>query len=244
MRKVIWIAVLGCIAIGAVALSLSHRSGGLSDHGSVAQELFEYGMRRGAQDARKGSNFLPQMEADPPMALVAIGMTGDQVDLPDATRIRASLKAAPGEWQMVFAKTFTAGYALGQQEASIETKPTDVDTDMKGLRSLRTALMMYLAEHGEVLPPTKDYAKVRSSLKPYISAEESAQATNDHPVYSWNGNLSGKRLTAISNPESIVTFYEASPASDGSRGTAFLDGSVRRLSKSEWDRVSPILQAK
>ena len=55
--------------------------------------------------------------------------------------------------------------------------------------------------------------------------------------YLPNAILSDHKIAHIQYPSGMVTFYEASPAADNTRGAVFLDGHTRRIPESEWPAV-------
>lgn len=108
-------------------------------------------------------------------------------------------------------------------------------TSLSNLKQLGLALVMYASDYDEVLPPMQDAETVKAALEPYVSNEQLFVHPTTGEPYQPNPILSYHKLAHISNPAEFVTFYEASPWEDGSRGVAFLDGHAKRVDEEEWE---------
>jgi hypothetical protein len=119
-----------------------------------------------------------------------------------------------------------------------DTKTKAVETSsLSNLKQVAIALIMYVSDWDDVLPPMADPAKVKKVLYPYIKNEAVFVQPDTKEPYRSNPILSKKKLAHIGSPNSMVVFYEASPSADGTRGVAFLDGHAKRIPESQWAEV-------
>ena len=107
-------------------------------------------------------------------------------------------------------------------------------TSLSNLKQLGVALIQYTQDYDEVLPTVKSDAEVKKALLPYCKSEALFEHPGTHEPYHYNLILSEHKLAHIEAPAQMVAFYEASPAHDGLRGVAFLDGHCKRLTPDEW----------
>jgi hypothetical protein len=102
---------------------------------------------------------------------------------------------------------------------------------------LNQALTTYASTNSGMLPKTIDAATVESELNGYIVDT----AYFYHPVtqeaYQPNTSLSNKKLADITNSEEIVSFYEKTPAADGTIGIVYLNGVTTRVKAEEWTKI-------
>ena len=77
----------------------------------------------------------------------------------------------------------------------------------------------------------------------YVSNKSIFAHPESKEPYQPNPVLSGKRLLDISKPEQTVVFYEASAATDGTRGVLYLDGHVERVAEVVWPRLKQASRA-
>ena len=110
-------------------------------------------------------------------------------------------------------------------------------SSLSNLKQLGLGMMMYAQDYDEVLPPMKDAATMKKSLMPYVKSEQIFISPITKDAYRPNPILSGKKLAHIANPAAMVSIYEASPAPDGTRGVAFVDGHAKRIKEAEWPRL-------
>jgi hypothetical protein len=110
-------------------------------------------------------------------------------------------------------------------------------TSLGNLRQLGTALLMYVQDYDEVLPPMKDAATVKKVLQPYVKNESVFVNPDSKEPYQPNPILSKKKLAHMTAPADMVAFFEANPAADGTRGVVFLDGHAKRIQEAEWPRL-------
>ena len=105
---------------------------------------------------------------------------------------------------------------------------------LSNLRQMALALLMHVQDHNEVLPSLKDPAAIKRTLGRYIRNDKIFINPITNKPYMANAVLSGRKLSHIADPSSMVVFYEDSPAPDGTRGVAFLTPHTRRVRESEW----------
>lgn len=77
-------------------------------------------------------------------------------------------------------------------------------------------------------------AALKKALTDYLKSETAYVHPESKEPYQPNPNLSDKKWEDISNRAESVALYEASLASDATRGVLFLDGHVERMIESKW----------
>jgi hypothetical protein len=110
------------------------------------------------------------------------------------------------------------------------------DASLVNLRKLGTALLTYERER-KVLPLLTDVRTAQEELVLYVSSKDVFVQPDTKKPYQPNPSLSGKKLADIAKPEKTVVFYEATAASDGTRGALFLDGHADRVPERNWKRA-------
>ena len=128
-----------------------------------------------------------------------------------------------------------------------------VDSDLK---QIGLAVLQYVQDYDEKLPsmisaqsmaPIRESVnrrwddprstKVQEVLQPYIKSAEVFAHPTTHEIYRPNINVSRRQLEMLEPQSRVVTFYEASPASDGTRAVLYLDGHVRRERETDWAAI-------
>lgn len=107
----------------------------------------------------------------------------------------------------------------------------------KNLHLIGLALIAYAQDHNGTLPPAQTPGIARKVLTFYAGSDKIWARADNGQAYLPNPKMSGRKTGHISNPDEWVAFYEANPASDGTRGVVFLDGSVARITLADWPRV-------
>ncbi|NJK40122.1 MAG: hypothetical protein HC835_22065 [Oscillatoriales cyanobacterium RM2_1_1] len=102
------------------------------------------------------------------------------------------------------------------------------------------ALLLYTEENDDTLPPMTTPAAAQEALFEWVGDREVFVYSQTAAPYQPNSSLSGKKLSAIANPEEVVAFYEAQPRADGSRMVVYLDGAVGQVADSEWSGVKQV----
>ena len=118
------------------------------------------------------------------------------------------------------------GVAIARQ-----TLPTNETACLSNLKQASTALLMYVQDYDERLPPMQSMAGVHKRLQPYVKNMTVFTCPATTKPYRTNPVLSGKALAAIAEPAKAVTFYDAAPHADGLNTVAYLDGHVDREAK-------------
>jgi prepilin-type processing-associated H-X9-DG protein len=115
------------------------------------------------------------------------------------------------------------------------TLPAGTDqVSNSNLKQIGLALLMYSQDFDEKLPPMRSAAGVKKAISPYIrNAAVFIQPGTKQP-YRPNTFLSHRSVATFKTPASMMAFFEASPASDGTRGVLFLDGHVKRFPEAAW----------
>lgn len=119
-------------------------------------------------------------------------------------------------------------------EAQAEAAQAAEATSVSNLKQLGLAVTMYEQDYDEKMPPMKSAAVTKQALLPYIKSDDVFQRPQTHEPYLPNTSLSGRSLASFQNPVTMVIYYEATPAPDGTRDVVFLDGHVKRIPESEW----------
>lgn len=128
-----------------------------------------------------------------------------------------------------------------------------VDSDLK---QIGLALLMYTQDYDEKLPPmrssqsmadikktyweTSKQGTVQQVLTPYMKSQELFAHPTTREIYRPNLSLSGRSLAGLDGVDTanyVVTFYEASPAPDGTRAVLYLDGHVKREREIDWAAI-------
>lgn len=118
-----------------------------------------------------------------------------------------------------------------------QSEKAEAGDAMRHMRQLATAMMMYAQDYDEVLPPMRDSGKLKEVLLPYVKTEEVFRSPATGQPFRSNPRLSGRKLSSLGNPASVVMLYSAAPEPDGTRLIARADGSVRAISAEEWPKV-------
>jgi hypothetical protein len=128
-----------------------------------------------------------------------------------------------------------AGPIEAIEESSEKAKAA---SSLSNLQQLGLALLMYCSDYDEVLPKAMGKPDaMQKALYPYTKNNELFKNPMTGTLYLSNAILAKKKVDHIKYPSQMVTFYESEPASDGTRGVAFLDGHAKRLTASEWASV-------
>lgn len=144
------------------------------------------------------------------------------------------------------------------------------ERSVSNLKQVALGLVQYTQDWDDQLPPMRSaqsmaqikadsqlpyeaggLATVQRVLFPYIKSVEIFVHPTTREIYRPNLNLSGRPLGFLEAGEKIVTFYEASPAADGTRAVLYLDGHVKRERETDWaairaasDAIAPPLNFK
>jgi prepilin-type processing-associated H-X9-DG protein len=130
---------------------------------------------------------------------------------------------------------FAASQAALQRRRAGRVEETD-DPSLSSLRNIALAVQMFLADYDDKLPAMDTPEAFRAALEEYVSSDDVFKdEAGDY--YGLNASLNGKSLTEIADPAQIVLAYQTTAQEDGTRGVAFLDGHVRRVSGEEWEKL-------
>ena len=120
--------------------------------------------------------------------------------------------------------------------AGLRADAENADSD-SNLKQIGLAVMQYVQDYDETLPPMTDAATVKKAIFPYIKSDDVFINPASHQPYLPNTSLSHRKLASINAPADMVLYYEATPAPDNTRRVLFLDGHVKRFAESEWPRL-------
>lgn len=121
-----------------------------------------------------------------------------------------------------------------QEEAQQQAEAANNRLSLSNLKQIGLAMIQYVQDYDEKLPPMKSAAVAKKALYPFVKDDAVFQQPQTHEPYQPNTSLSGRSLASFERPAEMVIYYEAGPAPDGTRGVVFLDGHARRIRESEW----------
>jgi prepilin-type processing-associated H-X9-DG protein len=108
---------------------------------------------------------------------------------------------------------------------------------LMNLKNMTLAAMEYYQEKNNIYPDMRNSGTVQKALLPF----RQKNATFFDPItklpYLPNPFLSHKSANSVHDPNMMILFYEARPASDGTRGVAFADGHAAAVLEREWPRL-------
>ena len=137
------------------------------------------------------------------------------------------------------------------------------------LKQIGFAMSQYIQDYDEKAPPMRSsqsmadirkyanrgwdnpkLATAQQVLGPYVKSYEVFAHPTTREIYRPNLNVSGRSLADLYVSASrVITFYEASPAPDGTRAVLYLDGHAKRERETDWaairatsDKIAPPLQ--
>ena len=124
------------------------------------------------------------------------------------------------------------------------------------LKRIGLNLLQYLQDWDEKFPPMnsaqsvaeiekakgvnwkiEDAENVQQTLFPYVKNAKIFAHPFTGELYRPNFALSGRSTFDFKERAPIVAFYEASPASDGTRAVLYFDGRVTRERETDWPRI-------
>ncbi len=115
--------------------------------------------------------------------------------------------------------------------------PDPKEATVSDLKQIGLAVMQYMQDYDEKLPPMKTPAVAKKALFPYVKSDSVFEQPQTHTLFQPNTSLSGRSLASFDNLTSMVVYYEAAPEADGLRAVLFLDGHVKRLSDADWQQA-------
>jgi prepilin-type processing-associated H-X9-DG protein len=137
-----------------------------------------------------------------------------------------------------------AAMALGRLKPDDQTRWEIMDDPasrcMRNLHQLVYGLLLCSEDfHGVLFPPQLgNPAAFQETLQPWVGPASVFINPITNRPYRANVALSGKALAGFPDRSAVVAFYEDSPGLDGTRGVAFLDGHVERVSESQWEALT------
>lgn len=123
----------------------------------------------------------------------------------------------------------TAGAVLFPVFAKAREKARTT-ASMNNLRQLAITLLIYEQDNGR-LPALKTAADIKKQLQ---APDGLLISPRTNQPYEPNPSIAGKASGAF-DAATMITFYEKTPGSDGTRCAAFLDGHVELIAATEWE---------
>jgi hypothetical protein len=122
------------------------------------------------------------------------------------------------------------------QEACEQANMAMVESQVSSnLQSLSSALQSYAEQNQDQLPDMSSLEAVESALQEFVYDSSVFSHPGTFEPFLVNASLSAKKLSELD--AEIVSFYEASPAADGTIGVVYINGLYQRLSPEEWEAV-------
>ncbi len=106
------------------------------------------------------------------------------------------------------------------------------------LRRLFSAVQRYRADHNDMLPPLEDLAQAQAALSSYLSGSDSWRDPVSGRFFLPNARLSGRRMVHLKPFASSLILFYSEPDTKGQRSVMRLDGIVRRVSPTEWVKLT------
>jgi hypothetical protein len=103
------------------------------------------------------------------------------------------------------------------------------------LQSLSSALHSYAEQNQDQLPDMSSLEAVESALQEFVYDSSVFYHPGTFEPFLVNASLSAKKLSELDTE--IVSFYEATPAADGTIGVVYINGLYQRVSPEEWEAV-------
>ena len=233
--------------VGSETFLISYRGGFdfLGLDGQTQFELREMGETSETSDGY--ARVLPSQRFQ--LCLLNVRNVGDLGDIrafdakTDLLDVAAVTGKAPPTEQTIIERSQLSGDAVNQRVTS-------------DLKQIGLAMAQYLQDYDEKLPsmisaqsmaPIKESVnrnwqdprstKVQEVLQPYIKSAEVFAHPTTRELYRPNINVSRRQLGRLEPQSRVITFYEASPAPDGTRAVLYLDGHVKRERETDWAAI-------
>jgi hypothetical protein len=137
------------------------------------------------------------------------------------------------------ASSIGAMYGGATVTASTESADTSegASRSESRLKQLGLAYLQYVQDNDEKFPAKMDPASFQKALYPYVKSKEIFLQPGVNKPYLANTRLSGHSVADLSEPSSMVVFYESVPGSDGKRWVCLADGHVRQVGAADWTKL-------
>lgn len=214
-------------------------SGGQGEVYCLGQDLFQYGMLRGAKHAREGLDYSQAMSKD--LGSVPFyGFGGVDLDLNKiGTDLVKRMTDAPPHLAKLYYKAFLAGYQLGH-ELNLPTERQIGLLSLDHLLRIGRALDSYALEGNGKIPPMSNIASLRRALVPLMGVRDTdfVNPYTNQP-YELDSSLAGRDYAHLkAHAPRTVFAFEATVAPDGTRGVLFVNGEALRVPEREWVRLA------
>lgn len=185
---------------------------------------------RGQTETVGGETFLIAYHYAPPPADASGGLGLPPVQTPETvlTLSLINVRQISSLDGIQVVSAITQAQAQQAQNAAYDAQ------SQSSLKQIGLAMLQYEQDDDEKLPPMHSAAATEKAIYPYVKSKAVFQQPQTHEPYLPNTSLSGRSLASFDNPSTMVLYYEASPAPDGTRGVLFFDGHAKRFPEAEW----------
>ncbi len=190
---------------------------------------------RGQTETVGGETFLVAYHYLPPMSPAASGDASGGLGLPPVqTPETVLMLSLINVRQISSLEGIQAVSAITQAEVQQAQNAAYDAKSQSNLKQIGLAMLQYELGNDENLPPMQSAAATEKAIYPFVKSEAVFRQPQTHEPYQPNTSLSGRSLASFNNPSTMVLYYEASPAPDGTRGVLFFDGHAKRFPEAEW----------
>lgn len=148
-------------------------------------------------------------------------------ELAESAKAASSIGAMYGGTTTTSATTFSESTDTSEGASRSESR----------LKQLGLAYLQYVQDNDEKFPARMDPASFQKVLYPYVKSKEIFLQPGVNKPYLTNTRLSGHSVADLSEPSSMVVFYEAVPDGDGKRWVCLADGHVRQVGAADWTKL-------
>ncbi|HEX5324519.1 MAG TPA: hypothetical protein VFW40_12080 [Capsulimonadaceae bacterium] len=224
----------------------------------ASADFYHYGFVCGQNDAEKGDDATGSLSVTA-SAEAYIAQPAHRQELPRGQALALSQlakKASPAK-RGAYLKAFLAGYheAWKQMSAPVggaNTSPagsrpsrrvveemTDNPNDpsLQNLRTLGSAVRLYLSDHNNTFPRMVSPTVADKYFQHYLLDNSAFYEPGTGDPYQPNLALENRHFNGYLKANKTVVYFEADPASDGSRCVLFMDGTAARVPASLWPAV-------
>ena len=121
-------------------------------------------------------------------------------------------------------------YHIAQKE-SYKPKGTPAERSMSNLKWLGLGVLQFIEDYDEIYALEPRY--LSEALSPYVASDMIFQVPDTNEIYTFNGNLTGKKYSNLQQPlNALVLFYEGQNEKpifryDGKAAVCFVSGEVK-----------------
>ena len=100
---------------------------------------------------------------------------------------------------------------------------------MQNAKGLARALLMYLADNDQVLPPSRAWCSSLTSYLSHASSLSCPAAQNTRCSYAFSGLMSGMQVSRVPDPDYAVAIFESDAGWNASDGPELLPDAPRHM---------------